>query len=90
MKQVIFKNTLEFTEEQEIYLPIRWKYLDIQIQNDKPVIWTMHDINHERMNPVKVYMFFTGWIFEVPINSAYHATLQNNGLVWHVFIEFVI
>lgn len=64
-------------------LPTHWKFLSFQVQNQKPVIWIVGDLEEEKTD-VFFQTLFTGE--EIPENSNYLGTIQLGTFVVHLFI----
>lgn len=63
------------------------KFLDVQIQNDVPVVWAL--INEElEEKEFGIYLYGTGWsLIEVEPIENYIGTIQDGDYVWHCFWE---
>jgi len=80
---VIHKIELEIIDRQNIDLSSGFQVLDIQLQNDKFVLWAKLDIERDVKN-VPIVCFFTGE--PLPLNEMiYIKTIQHEGLVYHFF-----
>ena len=72
----------------QLSLPWGYKILSFQLQNGKPVIWTLVDTNHAKDDEL-FFIYGTG----NPIDNenvyltVYIGTIQLDGLVWHLFSD---
>lgn len=64
------------------------KFLDIQIQNEIPVIWAIVDTELVSRK-FYIYCYGTGWeLNKDEARGDYLGTVQDNeGYVWHYFLE---
>jgi len=59
--------------------------LDVQWQGNQLVLWEQHDIEYtERIIAVAINSYGTGWVVDRK-SEQYIATIQDGGLVWHIF-----
>lgn len=77
----IFKYKLEIQDEQILNLPINWKCLDIQVQNDAIYMWAMiaEDV---ACRDYKISCVGTG---QETFLTDYLGTVQLGSFVWHFF-----
>lgn len=87
-KNIIFKQALDFLEEQTIELPRSSSILHIAIQGGKPCIWYECDPSAKK-ELMKVYCYGTGWSFPADRKQEYIGSVLINGGngVWHFYIE---
>lgn len=82
----IYKYILPVIDEQTILLPVGYRILSVQNQNDYLSLWAIVGMGVER-EEVYFRIFGTGQ----PINTedleglTYLGTVQIKGMVWHVF-----
>jgi len=84
----IWKYTLKDLTTQIVRMPMKSEILDIQMQDGKPTIWAMVDPNSLEIE-VKINRYGTG--NEIECNDSqdeYLATLQDDGYVWHFFMNY--
>lgn len=81
----IYKYKLDFSQTQTVFCRAI-KILDIQIQDGRPVMWTVEktDIEEKEIN---IIMQPTGTGVALVENLAYVSTTQTNGFVWHWFTD---
>ena len=83
--KVIYKYTLEVTDEQEVKMPAGAQILCVQVQHGRPTLWALVD-PEKKLEDRRFFVHGTG----NPIHSdakvkCYIGTVQINGFVWHVF-----
>lgn len=79
----IYKYELKVIPEQVVELPADFKILSVQLQGDRVCFWAIVEPEQETMwNVFNIAM--TGEDFPL-IESIHLATLQNNGIVIHIF-----
>ncbi len=84
--QTIWKYLLEITDEQYIQVPRFTKPLTVQMQDGVLCLWCLIYPDNKQDRYVTVSIFGTGNpIKEMAKN--YLGTVQNDGLVWHVFVS---
>lgn len=61
--------------------------LNIQTQNGWPTLWAIVDTEKEEEEPVQIYCCGTGW--SLPDKHGRHigTAIDNNGYVWHYFMD---
>jgi hypothetical protein len=70
-----------------VKIPKGARFLDLQMQDGIPVAWALVDPRAER-EELKLYMIGTGWDCEDEVGgSEYLGSIQNNGLVFHFFVQ---
>ena len=82
--KTIWKFPLEFTDEQDIEVPIGWKPLSVQIQVGRLNLWAEVDDEY-RTQIQTIRIFGTGH----PIDTdgyTFFDTVQLDGLVWHIYV----
>ena len=97
--KTIYKYPLSLNDSFTLNLPYGHDTLDIQIQNDTPVLWAMVDTENETRE-VRFKVVGTGWSIEKAHSNNYFvvddkcsgwytyvATIQWRGFVWHIFEE---
>lgn len=84
----IYKYNLELTQVQTIKCKAI-KILDIQIQNDHPVMWAITKVDAEEQD-VNIIMQGTGMDVLAIVEDLTHisTTQDNRGFVWHWFTDF--
>jgi len=83
----IYKYNLDWTTTQTVKCRAI-KILDIQIQNEQPVMWvvTSDDVEEQKIN---ILLGITGGnVLEAVKKFCYISTTQCNGFVGHWFVEF--
>lgn len=84
MKNTIWKFALALTGSQEIRMPENAQILSVQYQADNLVLWAI-------VNPAKpivprtIMIFGTGHLLPDLDLRNFIGTVQDGGLVWHVF-----
>jgi hypothetical protein len=74
-------------EDTIINLPSDSRILDIQTQNDEPVIWFLVD-DHSFKKDFIIKGFITGQNVPIPLYKRYLKTIQfQDGFVIHYFID---
>ena len=87
--RVIYKYTLQITEEQTVLLPEGHKLLTVQTQEgigfNRVCLWV--DVDPAAVeHPVKIFIYGTDNRTE-EFKGKYLGTVQLNGFVWHVYID---
>lgn len=88
--KIIWKYPLEVTHHQRIKVPVGAKLLAVQVQNDQPCAWVIHDPDRdEGLEDMVIEMQGTGNSFVDSKLLEYFTTIQlyNGALVLHVFKE---
>lgn len=88
MGNIIYKYAINITDEQVIELPKGAEILTAQLQDKILQMWAIVNPNAEKQKRV-IEIYGTGHPF--PFGMAerkYIATVQKDGLVWHIF-EFI-
>lgn len=83
----IYKYPLELKAEQKLALKVV-KVLDIQIQNNTPVLWAMVDDDDYEQSVIIIYCFGTGTAdvdLYKHLDLNFISTTQINGYVFHWF-----
>lgn len=88
MQRVIYKHPLTITDSQILEWPIGTKVRSIQLQNDTICVWTEGPAEFEELGKVEVLIIGTGIYFDVE-DFTYMATVQQESLVWHVYMREV-
>jgi hypothetical protein len=89
--KTIWKYVIQFRDVQTLYLPKGSTLLSVQLQNDTPYIWAL--VNPDNLfadeDEISILMFGTGNPIEKEFawNTQFLGTIQNNGIVFHVFYE---
>ena len=69
-------------------MPAIFEIMDIQLQDDKLVMWALVDPVSDDIT-VKIESYFTGEKVDTnDFKSEYIATIQHDGLVWHFFMSY--
>lgn len=84
--QKIYKYELDNALEQKLLLPIGADILDVDMQDEKIILWAIVDVDAQVYEIRQIHMFYTGHECHMG-NYTHLATLQNNGIVKHVFEE---
>lgn len=80
MGSVIYKYDLI---HHKVTMPDCAEFLDVQIQNDRPVLWAKVSLS----NPMREYEFiFVATGEQIEDGYRYIGTVQQGGLVWHLFV----
>ena len=79
MKKV-FKYELQ-GKDVILKLPLGAEILNVQLQNDRPVLWALVDPNNVEVDSICIVG--TGW--DVEDNMKYINTYMEGYFVWHVF-----
>lgn len=85
--KVIYKYPISLRRvKTEILLPSGFKYLDIQVQDGKLVLWALVDRDVESSQIVTLYTHGTG----IPVEDestvkTYLKTVRDGRFVWHIF-----
>ena len=69
-----------------VMVPFGAEILTVQMQERVPCIWALVNPNAKKV-PQEFRIFGTGHDVDVPRNWRYLGTVQNGGLVWHVFVN---
>lgn len=88
MNRVIHKYPLTLTDSQVLEWPIGTKVRAIQMQKDTICVWTEGPAEFEELGSVEVKIVGTGQMFDIE-NFTYMATVQEETLVWHVYMREV-
>lgn len=80
----IYKYNLDLTERQTLNLPKGRKFLDVQVQNGKIVIWLLVDPNAELIGQ-QFRIIGTGQRLNSIPTGQYLGTVQLDSFVWHLF-----
>lgn len=98
--EVIYKYELEITDSQILQMHGIPRFLSVQEQNGKLVVWAIIDTNNGingreilivgTGNEIPNYYNLRGFSYDSP--SGYTTehigtVVMNNGLVWHVFVK---
>lgn len=83
--KVIYKYGLDLIETQDVYLPAG-PILDIQEQNGRIQMWVEHEVGGTEFQTRTFKIRGTGCRFE-PGRDGYIATVQLDGMVWHIYEE---
>lgn len=81
----IWKFELKITRSQLVKMPLKSEIMDIQMQKNRAVMWALCDPGTEEIE-VKINMYGTGSDVN-PENNQYLGTVQQDGWVWHFFME---
>jgi hypothetical protein len=88
MKKVIWKFTLETTDNQVIEMPIGAEILTVQMQGSTPCLWALvnPDVVKEQRR-IEIYGTGHEMRYDMRVNQKYIGTYQlaGGGLVFHVF-----
>lgn len=85
-KMRIWKYSLIITDAQSICLPQKAIILSVQMQDNDLNMWVLHD--REYADDLRHFAIY-GTGHNTPGNpGSYIATVQDRGLVWHVFEVF--
>lgn len=82
--KTIYKFTLEVAARQYIMMPMGRRILSVQMQHGKPCIWAEVDSDISMQQNV-ILMRGTGQALGDAERSKYIGTIQDGGLVWHVY-----
>jgi|LakMenEpi03Aug12_release.lakeMendotaPanAssembly.Ray.scaffolds.fasta_scaffold4123923_1 hypothetical protein len=77
----IFKYELQ-GKDVILKLPLGAEILNVQLQNDRPVLWALVDPNNVEVGR-SICIVGTGW--DVEDNMKYINTYMEGYFVWHVF-----
>lgn len=83
--RTIYKQQIEIIDRQEIEMPQQSEILSVQFQGKNLCVWYGCDPSLPKQKKV-ILIYGTGH----PINNfaiRYIFTVQNDGLVWHIFEE---
>lgn len=84
--KVIYKFGLGLKQRQEMLLPTGFKYLDIQSQDGKLMLWALVDENPASQQLVTIHVYATGEMIEDESTlSTYLKTVKCGSYVWHIF-----
>ncbi len=83
---IIWKFEINVTDEFTLEMPGQPIFLDVQMQNQRPVLWAMVQANAPKKEH-KFLIFGTGNPIpaEIVTSLKYIATFQESFFVWHVF-----
>lgn len=85
----VWKYPLRVADTQVVDLPTGAEPLAVQAQDGSLVLWAAVDTDIKEVAPVRLCVFGTGEQIEEDWLSLEHlATVQMDGLVWHVFREW--
>lgn len=90
MEKYIYKYPIKITDNQTIELPEYAQILDVQIQNDVPVLWALVDPK-EKPQKIDIEIIGTGNpITNHCVCREYISTIQLKGgnLVYHIFYSY--
>lgn len=82
----IYKYALEITDEQTITLPVGFKVLTVQMQDGQLHLWAMVSPKKPTITHT-VFVVGTGNPCKHVADYDYIGTVQERGVVWHVFIN---
>lgn len=87
--KTIWKYSVEFIDEFEIYMPSGAYILDVQVQDCVPRMWAMVD-TEQALVARKFKLFGTGNTVDLTheYNWEYIGTFQTPPFVWHLFEDF--
>jgi len=87
--RTIYKYPLFIKEVQEIETYMCFQVLSIQVQNGIACIWVLVDTSLEKQK-VKIHIYGTGQEISDELYFMHAGTfmIENDSLVFHVFIEF--
>lgn len=84
----IWKFELKKERTQLVNMPEKSEIIDIQMQNDKIVMWALVSPETPEIE-VKINMYGTGWeTHENTSKDEYLATVQDGDFVWHFFMNY--
>jgi len=84
--KVIYKYPISLKAKTELYLPVGFKYIDIQAQDNKLVLWVAVDEDEKNSELVTLYTYGTGEPIEDESTIKTHLrTVRNGRFVWHIF-----
>jgi hypothetical protein len=82
----IWKFKLMITDEQLVKMPSKSEIMDIQMQENSPVMWALCDPDTEDID-VQINLYGTGFdVHNSDIEHEYLATVQSGAMVWHFFM----
>lgn len=86
--KIIYKYSLEITDEQIIRMPKDSKILCVQNQNGVPCIWALIDLD-KKESSITILLKGTGRPFEDVTDKDYIGTTQDmyGALIWHWFVK---
>ena len=86
MKQVIWKQQIQITRQQEITLPVVSKFLSVQFQGENLTVWYQCNPDSQAVTK-KLYVLGTGEDIPENITIRHLGTVLEAGgaLVWHVY-----
>jgi len=83
--RAIWKQELNKTDQQVVYLSVGAKILDVQIQRGKWCLWYSCSVDLP-LEERHIAIYATGQEVET-LNGDYIGTFQDGPFVWHVFEE---
>lgn len=85
----IYKYPVPFDTNQAIELPRGAMLLDLQIQNDSPMLWAVIDLDEPARQKFHIRMSGSGLALDFdPRGAILQRTTQMGNLVWHWFVFF--
>lgn len=81
----ILKYTLPVADVQTLFLPPGATYLTVQMQHGQPQLWALVDPGEGAGQARVIRIYGTGHPIADDLTLLYIATVQDDGLVWHVF-----
>ena len=81
----IFKYFVDMMSDPVIVMPDGADILTVSIQNNEMVVWAKVDPSVAYFRAYQFYVVGTG--FDVPKDAKYLETVQDDGSVWHIFME---
>lgn len=86
----IWKFELTKERTQLVKMPLKSEIMDIQMQNNKLVMWALVDQTTDEIE-VKINMYGTGWeTRENTSKDEYLSTVQDGKFVWHFFMNYEV
>ena len=82
----IYKYELEITDKQDVEMPLGAQMLSVQMQGDKLCVWALITTGREQeVRHIEIYGTGRDIGNENQMNIFHRGTVQDGGLVWHVF-----
>ena len=85
--KIIYKYLLQVADKQVLQLPLGYKILSLQVQNEMPCLWLEMNLDETKKVLVPLYTFGTGRTFSNLPELKYIGTYQLEGgaLVLHAY-----
>ena len=83
--KVIYKYVLTVVDRQTLTLPRSAQPLGVQYQGGALCFWAQVDLNDTDPFTYEILIVGTGRHVDIKDTYFYISTVQNSGLVWHIF-----